>query len=83
MNEAKVDQLLAQYRRNGIDAFFKMCRAKKKSYASVSNANKEYFALGYATAMIELKQRELIVSPWRKLRVRVSKWITQFFTGRK
>ena len=83
MNEEQVDRLLAIYRTNGIDAFYKMCRAKKKSYASVSNANKEYFALGYATAMIELKQRALVTSPWRKLRVLVSKWIIQFFTGRK
>lgn len=83
MNEAKLDRLLALYRQNGLDAFYKMCRAKGKSYASVTHSSKEYFALGYATAMIEIKQRELIGSPWRKLRVRVSKWITQFFTRRK
>ena len=81
MREDKADKLTQAYRKRGLEAFYRVCKARKLPIAHVPNASREYFALGYTTALIEFKQQELIKSRWRRFRVWCAKLITKFFTG--
>lgn len=78
-NEQEAQIMLMQFRAQGMRAFAAMCKAAGKP--NNVQANREYFAMGYATAKTEVWKTKEIGSWLHRMQVKTARFFVRVFTG--